>query len=71
MTPMNEPFFLINPKFESLFAVGVDEMSWDDLFEDNYDWPVWRQSEARRGKDGQWRDNQGESSKGKLLLCVV
>lgn len=37
-------------------------MSWDDLFEDNYDWPVWRQSEARRGKDGQWRDAQGESS---------
>ena len=35
-------------------------MSWDDLFEDNYDWPVWRQSEARRGKDGEWRDAQGE-----------
>ena len=23
----------INPKFESMFAVGVDEMSWDDLDE--------------------------------------
>lgn len=29
----------INPKFESLFAIGVDEMSWDDLNEANYDWP--------------------------------
>lgn len=29
----------INPTFESLFAVGVDEMSWDDLNEAHYDWP--------------------------------
>ncbi len=29
----------INPKFESIFAIGVDEMSWDDLNEENYDWP--------------------------------
>lgn len=29
----------INPKFEALFAVGVDEMRWDDLNERNYDWP--------------------------------
>lgn len=29
----------INPKFESMFAVGVDEMSWDDLNDANYDWP--------------------------------
>lgn len=29
----------INPRFESMFAVGVDEMSWDDLSEANYDWP--------------------------------
>lgn len=29
----------INPAFESMFAVGVDEMSWDDLNEANYDWP--------------------------------
>ncbi|HQT26901.1 MAG TPA: 5-histidylcysteine sulfoxide synthase, partial [Burkholderiales bacterium] len=29
----------INPAFESMFAVGVDEMSWDDLDESNYDWP--------------------------------
>jgi len=29
----------INPKFESMFAVGVDEMSWDDLDNTHYDWP--------------------------------
>lgn len=29
----------INPKFESMFAVGVDEMSWDDLNDARYDWP--------------------------------
>jgi len=30
----------INERFESMFAVGVDEMSWDDLDEQNYDWPT-------------------------------
>lgn len=30
----------INPQFESIFAVGVDEMSWDDLDTANYDWPT-------------------------------
>jgi 5-histidylcysteine sulfoxide synthase/putative 4-mercaptohistidine N1-methyltranferase len=29
----------INPDFESIFAIGVDEMSWDDLDERNYRWP--------------------------------
>ncbi len=29
----------INPHFESLFAIGVDEMSWDDLDDTHYDWP--------------------------------
>jgi len=29
----------INPKFESMFAIGVDEMSWDDLNAQHYDWP--------------------------------
>ena len=29
----------INPEFESMFAVGVDEMSWDDLDESRYPWP--------------------------------
>lgn len=30
----------INPRFESIFAIGVDEMSWDDLNEQHYDWPT-------------------------------
>lgn len=29
----------INPKIESICAIGVDEMSWDDLNEAHYDWP--------------------------------
>jgi 5-histidylcysteine sulfoxide synthase/putative 4-mercaptohistidine N1-methyltranferase len=29
----------LNPSMESMFAVGVDEMSWDDLDEQHYDWP--------------------------------
>lgn len=29
----------INPEFESMFAIGVDEMSWDDLNDKNYNWP--------------------------------
>lgn len=30
----------VNPHFESIFAIGVDEMSWDDLDEVHYDWPT-------------------------------
>lgn len=30
----------INPRFEEMFAVGVDEMSWDDLNEAHYNWPT-------------------------------
>jgi len=30
----------VNPGFESMFAIGVDEMGWDDLDEANYDWPT-------------------------------
>ncbi len=30
----------INPAYESMFAIGVDEMSWDDLNEKNYNWPT-------------------------------
>jgi 5-histidylcysteine sulfoxide synthase/putative 4-mercaptohistidine N1-methyltranferase len=29
----------INPRFEAMFAIGVDEMSWDDLNEAHFDWP--------------------------------
>lgn len=30
----------VNKDFESKFAVGVDEMSWDDLESKNYKWPT-------------------------------
>ena len=30
----------INPKFESIFAIGVDEMAWDDLQTRNFEWPT-------------------------------
>ena len=39
----------INPKFESTFAIGVDEMSWDDLDNNHYDWPP--VSEVRAYRD--------------------
>lgn len=29
----------VNDHFESMFAIGVDEMSWDDLDETHYQWP--------------------------------
>ncbi|MBL6990778.1 MAG: 5-histidylcysteine sulfoxide synthase [Bacteriovoracaceae bacterium] len=29
----------LNSHYESMFAIGVDEMSWDDLDSKNYDWP--------------------------------
>ena len=39
----------INPKFESTFAIGVDEMSWDDLDNNHYEWPP--VSEVRTYRD--------------------
>ena len=30
----------VDPEFEAMFAVGVDEMSWDDLDETHYRWPT-------------------------------
>jgi hypothetical protein len=30
----------VNPRFESMFAIGVDEMSWDDLNDAHYDCPT-------------------------------
>ena len=38
----------INPSFESMFAIGVDEMSWDDLGEGHYDWPALAEVRAYR-----------------------
>ena len=30
----------LDPKLESMMAVGVDEMSWDDLNTEHYEWPA-------------------------------
>ena len=40
----------IDPKLESLFAVGVDEMSWDDLDETRYGWPGLEETKQYRTK---------------------
>jgi 5-histidylcysteine sulfoxide synthase len=40
----------INPRYESLFAIGVDEMSWDDLNDAHYDWPSVDQVKTYREK---------------------
>ncbi len=39
-----------NPAYESMFAIGVDEMSWDDLDEKNYNWPSVEDVRAYREK---------------------
>ncbi len=38
----------INPEFESLFAVGVDEMEWDNVDATSYAWPKINQVQAYR-----------------------
>ena len=38
----------IDPVLESTLAVGVDEMSWDDLNESNYSWPTPAEVKAHR-----------------------
>jgi len=38
----------INPRLESIFAVGVDEMSWDDLDSAHYAWPTVAEVRAYR-----------------------
>jgi 5-histidylcysteine sulfoxide synthase len=40
----------IDPLLESMFAVGVDEMSWDDMDVTRYDWPTVAQVVAYRHK---------------------
>jgi len=40
----------INPGFESMFAIGVDEMSWDDLNTSHYKWPTFAEVTEYRGK---------------------
>lgn len=40
----------VDPVMESTLAVGVDEMSWDDLNEKNYAWPTPQEVKAHRDK---------------------
>jgi len=40
----------IDHKLESIFAVGVDEMSWDDLNEKHYQWPTLEETQIYRDK---------------------
>lgn len=38
----------VNARFEAMFAVGVDEMSWDDLNDTHYEWPSVSEVKAYR-----------------------
>lgn len=40
----------IDPQLESMCAIGVDEMSWDDLNEKHYNWPDHKAVKAYRDK---------------------
>jgi 5-histidylcysteine sulfoxide synthase/putative 4-mercaptohistidine N1-methyltranferase len=40
----------IDAKLESIFAVGVDEMSWDDLNEKHYEWPTLEETQVYRDR---------------------
>jgi 5-histidylcysteine sulfoxide synthase/putative 4-mercaptohistidine N1-methyltranferase len=40
----------IDPRLESMMAIGVDEMSWDDLDDQHYDWPPVDEVYAYRNK---------------------
>ncbi|MBX2879677.1 MAG: 5-histidylcysteine sulfoxide synthase [Granulosicoccus sp.] len=47
----------IDPALESSLAIGVDEMSWDDLNDKNYDWPTPATVKAYRDKTRALVDN--------------
>lgn len=38
----------VNKTYESTFAIGVDEMSWDDLNDENYVWPSYELTKSYR-----------------------
>ncbi|MGA1931383.1 5-histidylcysteine sulfoxide synthase [Arcobacter sp. YIC-464] len=40
----------VNKEYESIFAIGVDEMSWDDLESKHYTWPTFEETKAYRDK---------------------
>ena len=43
----------VDERIESMLAIGVDEMSWDDLNEKNYNWPTPAQVKAHRDQTRQ------------------
>ena len=47
----------LDPELESMLAIGVDEMSWDDLDEAHYTWPSVDQVRAYRDKVRQLVDD--------------
>lgn len=47
----------LDPELESMLAIGVDEMSWDDLDESHYDWPSPDQVKAYRDRVRQLVDD--------------
>jgi 5-histidylcysteine sulfoxide synthase/putative 4-mercaptohistidine N1-methyltranferase len=47
----------IHPEYESMFSVGVDEMSWDDLNEKHYDWPTIQETKNYRDQAKQLIEN--------------
>ena len=51
----------VNPKLESIFAIGVDEMSWDDLNDEHYEWPSVEETREYRNKVRKVVDNVIES----------
>ena len=46
----------INPDFESMFAIGVDEMNWDDMDSNHYSWPKIEEVKLYREKVRQYID---------------
>jgi len=40
----------VDKEFESIFAIGVDEMSWDDLDSKHYKWPTVQETKDYRNK---------------------
>lgn len=40
----------VDAQLESIFAIGVDEMSWDDLNEKHYEWPTLQETQEYRDK---------------------
>ena len=40
----------LDPRIEAMVAIGVDEMSWDDLDETHYDWPAVAELRDYRGR---------------------